>query len=84
MRILTSADNRRAYRVKSVLNDQVLYDVAFNPDAPTPSDAQFGGVPETAFNRVASVRDFTLNLARQGVYFGPGRAILIAEGYNVQ
>lgn len=86
MRIFTSADNRRAYRIKAVVNDSVLYDVAFNDTAPlTDLDIKFGGdAGVTNYNRVMPLDRFSVHLASLGVYFGPGREHIIAAGYSVQ
>lgn len=85
MRIFTSADNRRAYRIKAVNNGLVLYDVAFNDAQPNDLDHKFGGdTGVTVYNRTRNLRDFSLALAAQGTYFGPGRKFLEEAGYRIQ
>lgn len=85
MRIYTSADNRRAYRIKAVNNGLVLYDVAFNDQVTlTDLDTKFGDAGITQYNRTMPLDRFAVQLATQGTYFGPGRKFIEAAGYGVQ
>ncbi len=85
MRIFTSADNRRAYRVKAIVNDSVLYDVAFNDEAtPTETDTKFGNNCSLLLNLTMPLAKFAVHLANLGAYFKPGHDAIVAAGFKVQ